>query len=167
VAGYGNGPNIAPIAAWNRFPGIPHVVIDVTGAIPQAADVLDVETGDASPAESYVWLKQKIARGDSMPTVYCNRSTQPQVEIATKELIHGKDYFFWIATLDGTVKLPDMTGVVAIQDKSAAQTHAHYDESIVYSDVWHRSLIVTSGIVVFGNPLTSKSVTSSDGKTWH
>jgi hypothetical protein len=135
VAGYADGRYDWTAAGWARFPGIPHVTIDVSGA-DLDADVLDVETGDATPAGAYTWLKGKIARGDPMPVVYCNRSTQPAVEQATRELIHGRDYWFWIATLDGTASLPDMTGVVAVQDKGANLTGGHYDESIVYDDAW-------------------------------
>jgi hypothetical protein len=135
AAGYINGIYAWPVAGWARFPGVPHVTIDVSGAADHA-DVLDVETGDATPADSYGWLKAKIARGEHMPVVYCNRSTQPAVEQATKELIHGRDYWFWIATLDGTAVLPDMTGVVAVQDKGAALTGGHFDESVVYDDAW-------------------------------
>jgi hypothetical protein len=136
AAGYVNGRFVWSPADWARFPGIPHVRIDVTGADPAGADVLDTETGDASPATANTWLRAKIARGDHMPVIYCNRSTQPLVEQATGNLIHGRDYWFWIATLDGTQRLPDMTGVVAVQYAGQAQTGAHYDQSIVYDDAW-------------------------------
>lgn len=159
AAGYINGSfqNIEAMRA--RFAHIPVVSIDVFGS-DNLADVLDVENFDATPAESYVWLKAKIARGDPFPTVYCNRSTQPLVEVATKELIHGRDYWFWIATLDGTVILPDMTGVVAVQDKGAT-TGNHYDESVVYDNAWHPSSVPASQYVVVHLPDGNVTHTSS------
>ena len=63
-----------------------------------------------------------------------------------------RDFRLWIATLDGTETVHDMTGVTAVQHKRAPREHAdgtlaeppsdsvtagHYDESIVYDDHWH------------------------------
>ena len=50
-----------------------------------------------------------------------------------------KDFRLWIATLDGTKTVPDMTGVTAVQFAGENMTGGHFDESIVYDDDWHRS----------------------------
>src|SRR5207248_2474295 len=47
-----------------------------------------------------------------------------------------RDFRLWPATLDGTRKLADMTGVTAVQARGEAQTGGHYDESDVYDDAW-------------------------------
>jgi hypothetical protein len=64
-----------------------------------------------------------------------------------------RDFRIWIATLDGTKRVHDMTGVTAVQYKRAPKedahgnplespsdsvTSGHFDESIVYDDNWHR-----------------------------
>ncbi len=65
-----------------------------------------------------------------------------------------KDFRLWIATLDGTQAVHDMTGVTAVQYKRARKrkpdgtwaeapsdsvTEGHFDESLVYDDDWHRA----------------------------
>jgi hypothetical protein len=49
-----------------------------------------------------------------------------------------RDFRLWVATLDGTKTLPDMTGVTAVQWKPATANSGpgHYDESAVYDDTW-------------------------------
>jgi hypothetical protein len=61
-----------------------------------------------------------------------------------------KDFRIWLATLDGTKKIHDMTGIIAVQYKRAPDfkrdgtleapssfiTAGHYDESIVYDGAW-------------------------------
>jgi hypothetical protein len=61
------------------------------------------------------------------------------------------DFRLWIATQDGTKRISDMTGVIAVQYKrdrhrengkwteppGKGVTRGHYDESIVYDDDWH------------------------------
>jgi len=48
-----------------------------------------------------------------------------------------KDFRLWVATLDGTRRLQNMTGVMAVQYADEGITGGHYDESIVYDDDWH------------------------------
>lgn len=60
---YKNAP-----AVQARFPGKPIVTIAVRSA--DDADCLDVETGDASNADVYAWLKRQLARGVYRPVIY-------------------------------------------------------------------------------------------------
>ncbi len=132
VAGYVDGLYAWPAAAWERFKHAARVHISV---IPpgdhRAAGVLDVETGGASVSDAPGFIKARDRAGERA-VIYCNRSTLPAVQAACAGLNHG----LWIATLDGTRKLPDMKNVVAVQ--YAGGPTAPYDTSIVYDSSWHR-----------------------------
>lgn len=138
VAGYANGLYAWTAADWARFPNQAHVTIDVRGT-DIGADVLDVESGDATPADSVTWVRNKLLQKPGYPPVlYVNRSNITQVFNAQNAAGHqvGRDFRLWIATLDGTKSVPDMTGVTAIQYASAAMTKTNVDLSIVVDGAW-------------------------------
>ena len=141
AAGYGNGIYKWSAADWARFPGIPHVGIDVNGSDAAGCGVLDVEKGDATPDHAPAWVRARLALKPAYPPIiYCNRSTLTPVFNALNAAgLHVvRDFRLWIATLDGVTKtVPDMTGVTAVQYAGQQQTGGHYDESIVYDDTWH------------------------------
>ena len=141
VAGYGNGLFRWSLGDWGRFPGIPHVHIDVNGADPGGCGVLDVETGDATVPTAVRWVKARRTLHPGYAVVYCNRSTLTPLFNAMDHagLKIGRDFWTWVSTLDGTRTLADMTGFVAVQYEGEAQTRGHYDESLVYDDHWHGS----------------------------
>lgn len=148
VAGYRNGAFAWTPADYNRFPGIPHVYIDVTGASPENSGVVDVEPLDVGVAGAVRWVKLRWAAihggkagTDYPPITYCNRATLTPLfnAMGVAGLKIVRDFRLWIATLDGTETVPDMTGVTAVQARGASLTGGHYDESIVYDDAWHRS----------------------------
>lgn len=170
AVGYINGrwPSYYDLPA--RFPNIPHVSIDVVGNRPDA-DVLDVESGDATPQTAVSWVRSKLARNEH-PVLYVNRGNITAVfnamhavgfEVAT----HFKT---WIATLDGTKAVADMTGVVAVQYLSNAG--ANYDESIVYDGSFKESPVpephpLIHGVLVMLPDGEIRDVTSADGgETW-
>jgi hypothetical protein len=175
VAGYANGRFLWTASDWARFPGIPHVHIDVNGSLPHVAGVLDVETGDATVRQAVQWAKVRHDAGDKNPVIYCNRSTLTPLFNAMGAAGFGPGHGFrlWIATLDGkTLSVPDMTGVVAVQYAGEKHTGGHYDESIVYDDAWHPvPLPAQHGYLVKASGLggfSGHGVTSEDGgKTWH
>lgn len=138
AAGYGNGHYAWDAAGWARFHGIPRATIDVDGS-QWYRDVLDVERYDATVATAVDWVRAKWQRQVIYPPViYCNRSTLTPLfnalNAAGFQVVHH--FRLWVATLDGTRELPDMTGVTAVQYASAEMTGGHYDESIVYDDAW-------------------------------
>lgn len=139
AAGYTNGLFVWSGSDFARFPGVPHVHIDVNGTHPVQAGVLDVEKGDASVTEAVLWTRAKHALGQPNPVIYCNRSTLTPLFNAMNSAGFRPDHGFrlWVATLDGTKKLDDMTGVVAVQYAGESITKGHYDESIVYDNSWH------------------------------
>lgn len=126
----------AKVAA--RFPAAKYPVIwvDVNGSDPAGAQALDVEKGDATPAQAPGWVKARLAAvKGSLPTVYCNRSTIASVasECAAAGLKLGVHWWLWVATLDGTDYVAD--GVVACQREGGVS--APFDTSVVYADWWH------------------------------
>jgi hypothetical protein len=165
-----------------RFgPQVPVAWIDVNGS-DVYADVLDVETGDATPAGAVVWVKAKLlTKPVYPPIVYCNRATlTPLFNAMGAAGLHvGTHFRLWIATLDGTRTVPDMTGVTAVQYAGEAQTGHHYDESIVYDAAWKAPapapapkpapvpVPVLDGVLVQLPAGASRVVLSHDGgKTW-
>jgi hypothetical protein len=186
--GYINGSISAwPAGGWNRFPAARHVAIDVLGDRPDA-DALDVEHGDVEPGSATMvnWVLNKLKRGER-PVLYMNRSalTPSFNALNGHGLWVAHQFWLWIATLDGTQRVGDMTGVVAVQDKGTVQTGGHYDESIIWDPTWKEPVApppapvpapvpvppaVRAGVVVAvsdAGSLVSHAVTSKDGgKTW-
>jgi hypothetical protein len=142
AAGYSNGNFQWSAQGFARFRGIPHIHIDVNGTNPEGAGVLDCETGDCDVNQAVTWAKaRKAAHPEGYPPViYCNRSTlTPLFNAMNAAGLHiVRDFRLWIATLDGTKTVPDMTGVTAVQYAGESMTGGHFDESIVYDDNWHR-----------------------------
>ena len=141
VAGYVNGGFKWSAEGFARFSGIPHIRIDVSGTNPENAEVLDVERGDADVPTAVIWAKKrKTAFPDGYPPIiYCNRGMLTPLFNAMNAagLQIVRDFRTWIATLDGTKTVHDMTGVTAVQYAGSQLTGGHYDESIVFDDLWH------------------------------
>jgi hypothetical protein len=139
AAGYANGAYEWIDEEWARFPADRYglVKIDVTGELADTADVLDVENGDATPATAAEWVASwhALKRG-GLPVIYCNQDTRPQVQeqCDRRGLVAGRDFGWWIATLDGTqVEHHQGDGIVACQWMS----HGTWDESAVYDpNIW-------------------------------
>jgi hypothetical protein len=157
VAGYINGNFAWSAEHYARFPGVPHVFIDIHGDNPHAG-VVDVEPGCVAVERAPGWVKarHKLLPDAYAPIIYANRSTlTPLFNVLEAEGLHVvRDFRLWIATLDGTRKVDDMTGVTAVQYKRAraknndgswaeppgpAVTEGHFDESLVYDDKWHHN----------------------------
>jgi hypothetical protein len=115
VAGYLTGPYAWKPADWARFPNIPHVGI-ATQAIYSVGQVLDVETGDATPAQAPGWVQKRRAAGVD-PTCYCNSSTWPSVRAAFQAAGVPEPHY-WIAKYDQNPALP--AGAVAKQHTNTA-----------------------------------------------
>jgi hypothetical protein len=110
VAGYINGRYAWTAADWARFPNAVHVEISVF-ASDTRGHVLDVEPGDATPAESVGWVKARRAAGAD-PSVYCNLAAWPAVRAAF-EGAGVPEPHYWIAHYDGDPAIP--AGAVAKQ----------------------------------------------------
>lgn len=135
VAGYLTGPYQWTAAEWALFPHAQHVTM-VTTAQANAGDVLDVEAGDATPAQTQGWIAVRKRSGLWRPTIYCSLNTVPAVRIGTGPYRLGVDYDLWVADWDGVAVTVPYGAVVAKQFKSAPG----YDVSTVFDGGWpHRT----------------------------
>jgi hypothetical protein len=122
-AGYDDGhwPDAAAIAA--RFGGKPVVRITVLPG-DNEGDVLDVESGDATPQQAPAWVQRRRADGHTWPTVYCSESVWSSV-IAAFNDAGVPQPFYWVAAYPGAgAAVP--AGAVAHQWID----HGAYDESV-------------------------------------
>lgn len=110
VAGYVNGPYKWKDTDWALFPHAVHVGIAVRAAY-NGGEVLDVEIGDATPAQAPGWVQMRRAAGVD-PSVYCNSSTWPEVRAAFSAAGVAAPHY-WIAHYDGNPAIPN--GAVAKQ----------------------------------------------------
>lgn len=125
-AGYLDGRYANLPALRKRFPSARIVEIAVFAST-LAGHVLDVETGDATPAESVGWVRARRKAGAD-PTVYCNTSTWPAVRAAFRAAGVAEPHY-WLAAYNGSATIP--AGAVAHQWRNTA----HYDQSVV-ADYW-------------------------------
>jgi hypothetical protein len=126
VAGYIDGDYVWTAADWARFPHSVHVAIAVRSTT-NGGQVLDVETGNASPAESVTWVKMRRGAGTD-PTVYCSESTWSSVRSEFQGSSVTEPHY-WIASYDGNTAIP--SGAIAHQYESTA----NWDLSSV-ADYW-------------------------------
>lgn len=77
VAGYVNGrwPTYKQLIV--KWPYAQRVSVAVTAEVD--ADCLDIENGDATPAQAPAWVRRQQARGLVRPIVYADLSTMPTV----------------------------------------------------------------------------------------
>lgn len=120
----------AQIDAWKG----PKVLINVTGDPAHGGDCLDVESGDATPADIPGWYDARHADGARYLTAYSNRSQFTACTAA----IGDRDCWRWLATLDGTLAHTfDGHPLAACQNLGAAMSGANFDLSVVFADDWH------------------------------
>lgn len=98
VAGYLDGRYAWSAADWARFPNAVKVDIAVFPST-NAGHVLDVETGDATPAQAPAWVVKRRAAGVD-PTIYCNTATWPAVRAAFAANGVAEPHY-WIAAYPG------------------------------------------------------------------
>ena len=158
VAGYLTGQYLWTAAEWALFPHSQHVTI-VTNANANAGDVLDVETGDATPGQTAGWIAMRTRSGLWRPSIYCSLSVVPAVRTGTGSFILGKDYDLWVADWDGTT-MPDYPLAVAKQYRDTPG----YDVSAVFDDGWpHRAApgpgMMSAAMTVHYSDGTSRTVT--------
>jgi hypothetical protein len=140
VAGYVDGSFAWTQAEWNLFPHAVHVEVAVLSST-NFGDVIDCETGDATPERAAAWVRMRKLAGYYRPTIYCSRSVIPQVRAATGNLILGKDYDIWCADYTGQQHQVTAPGLPPATCAATQYLNTDaYDASIVYDDGWpHRS----------------------------
>jgi hypothetical protein len=132
VAGYLNGRYAWSQQDWALFPHADHVTVTVSNR--NMGDVLDVETGDATPSQTAGWIAMRKAAGLFRPTIYCSLATVPAVRVGTGSYVLGEDYDLWVADYDGSQESPCPLAVAKQYEDASA-----FDVSVVYDDAWpHR-----------------------------
>lgn len=130
VAGYVNGkwPDFGALEA--RFPAAQHVSITVNDQ--GTATVLDVESGDATPAEAPAWAARQRAGGNPYPVVYMDESAWSTVQAAFSDQGVAAP-LYWVASyVDDPTKVPDLPdGAIALQ----FYDYGGYDASVA-ADYW-------------------------------
>jgi len=126
-AGYvgGNWPTYEPL--MKKFPHKPVVSIAVQAN--QDAQVLDIESGDATPEQAAAWVARQRKLGRKRPTIYTSYSMMGNVlnELA-KAKVERPD--FWIA--DWTGASHAVPGAVAVQWAS----NDRFDETVITDPNW-------------------------------
>jgi hypothetical protein len=122
-AGYDDGkwPDAAAIAA--KFPG--KVVLRITVfSTDNEGDVLDVEYGDATPAQAPDWVERRRAAGHGGPIVYCSESSWADVQKSFSDMGVAQPGY-WIAAYPGVgaALYPGSVGHQYVD-------HGEYDESV-------------------------------------
>jgi hypothetical protein len=135
VGVYGDG-RIGVVTAAELEAHFPHaqygwVFFDVNGSRPEL-QARDWETGDKGGSLEQWVIDHNKSSGKKDAVVYCNRSTIPEVRYLTGSQILGKDYFLFVATLDGSEYTGP--GIIACQCDGEKQTGGHWDRSKVYAD---------------------------------
>ncbi len=130
VAGYINGKyqSYQPLVAW--CPGAQHVSIAVTARAD--ADVLDIENGDATPADAPGWVDRQHARGLWQPTLYCEKSAWD----AVKQAVGGRNVAYWVADYLNSGAPHTLPGASAVQYVNHGPHNENVDLSLVSDDLW-------------------------------
>ena len=131
VGGYVDGLYRWTSADWARFPNSTQVRIAVSPATNDGF-VLDVEQGDATPAQAPVWVQMRRNAKIGNATIYCSRSVLPEIQAAFTAAGVAQP-FYWVADWTGTVHM--VPGAVATQYADPPASGGHFDLSVT-NDVW-------------------------------
>ena len=92
----------------------------------------------ATIAQAPIWTRQHNGQHPYPAIIYSSRDNLTPLfntmNAAGLQIVH--DFRLFIATLDGTKTVADMTGVWGVQYADAQMTGGHYDESLIYDDAW-------------------------------
>lgn len=139
VAGYVPPSGFAwPELAWAKFAG--SLLVRITPQVSTTGvgiQVLDVETGDATPGQAPSWAVAQRRLGQ-VPTIYCSASSWGTVQHAfTSAGVAQPEY--WVASYPGggSQSLPVLNGITAVAHQYAdpATSGGDWDLSVV-ADYW-------------------------------
>lgn len=149
VAGYVDGRYAWSAADWARFPAAVHVRIAVFAST-NDGHVLDVERGDATPAQAVGWVQRRRAAGVD-PTVYCGLASSGYSWADVRAAFQAQgvpEPHYWVAAYPGIG--------AALYPGSVAHQYANpgpYDLSVV-ADYWPGVDVSPTGNVVSNAPGT-------------
>jgi hypothetical protein len=115
VAGYVNGKWPSYFALLAKYPDLAHISISVN--VSAIAKVLDVESGDATPAQAPQWVADQRATGNAFPVVYMSMAVWPAVKAAFVTRPDVAAPLYWVADYVTEPATPPAVpaGAVAIQ----------------------------------------------------
>jgi hypothetical protein len=127
VAGYVNGAFANFDELVHRFPHAKHLSIAVTADVD--ADGLDIENGDATPAEAPGWVRKQHARGKKRPILYIETSRVAElIQILTDAGIKRDEYLIWTAHYTNEAHIEDGSDATQYEDHDEL-----YDVSLCHS----------------------------------
>jgi len=139
IALYLDGPYAWPGDQMRRFP-TPYT-LTITTRMNVLADVIDVERGDASDAESVMWARRRLAMGIT-PIVYKDESGLDANRAAFTAA--GVPLpLYWVAHWTGAAPTVLPAGVFAVQYANSAQAGGDYDLSIMDGDLFEEIFMTT------------------------
>lgn len=129
VAGYVDGLYAWNQADWNRFPDAVKIRIAVFSNT-NDGHVLDVEPGNATPAQAPGWVTLRRASGLATPTIYVSEGSWDAVwnQFVSQKV---EQPLYWVAQYDGSPVIPH--GAIAKQYFSSNKPN--FDSSVV-ADYW-------------------------------
>jgi hypothetical protein len=126
-AGYDDGAWPDADAIAKRFPG-KTVIRTTANPADNEGDELDVERGDATPAQAPPWVARRRAAGHQGPLVYCSLSTWTAVKAEfTRQGVPEPEYR--VAAYDNKPVIP--AGAIGKQYASTESGGKNYDASVV------------------------------------
>lgn len=131
VAGYVDGHYVWTDADWALFPNAYKLRVAVSAST-NDGDVLDVETGDATPQQAPGWVAMRRKAGLARPIVYCGAYAWRSVLDAFDMAGIGHPYY-WVAQYTGEPHA--LPGAIAVQWAGDATSGGHYDLSDI-DDAW-------------------------------
>jgi hypothetical protein len=111
VAGYVDGFYAWSQAAWDMFPNSLHIPIAVHPGT-NAGIVLDVEPGDATPAQAAGWIRMRNQAGLAVANLYCNNSELGQVMADNV----GLSFNIWLAEYTQVPHIPNTAAACQYAD---------------------------------------------------
>jgi hypothetical protein len=170
-AGYTDGKwaNYAAIKAL--FPGSNVLSIAVFAA--DDAEALDIETGDATPAEAAAWIARQVARGTARPCLYASASTMTQV-LAVTSGIDRSAIRLWSAHYTNTAHIcgPSSCGAMTVDADGTQWTDnangLDLDESLLLDDFFGGTVPPVMYSSVTGSlPVLTGGMNDADLPHWY
>lgn len=107
VAGRINGPYQVPASDWQLFPNSALITLDAMGISPEASDVLDIYSGDATLDQLISWWEKHTAARSLKPGVRIGAEDAARVH----ELLPPQHCALWVVAMGGLDTFPGATVV--------------------------------------------------------
>ena len=175
VAAYVDGRFANYAEAKTRFPKASILSIAVFAA--DNADCLDIETGDATPAQAAGWVARQIARGAVRPCLYGSASTMGQILAAMKAAGVARNTLrLWSAHYTGAAHVcgPHSCGEMTVDADGTQWTDIargkDLDESLLLDNFFGKAVtppVVTYLTVATSLPVLTPGMSDANLPHWY